>query len=195
MRWELIIPALLVGGILGALIAGLFKKRPGDRFHPVGLRIAANPIFPSMEREKASDSNIVLKYKDITFSASRLFLVELQLVNMGGKDFPEFKFGIALPGGHNAIAGVYEPPDRDHAVEENPSFTPEAWAKEMDFTLRPFKKGDSYALKLYIHVGGQGGELGEIKPTTAESVRFVDIPAIGKKLEEAVRLLGPIPFD
>jgi len=200
IRWEFIIPALMAGGVLGALIVGLFRSGQGrglaqGRMQPVGLKITANPIFPPMKHEKAADTNATLKYKDTTFLASSLFLVEFQVVNMGNRDFREFKFGITLPGNHNAIASNNKPPDRDHVIEENPRIIPEAWAKEAEFTLRPFNMHDSYSLMLYIHVGGKGGDIGEITPSTAEPVTFVDLPALGEKLEEAIRLLGPIPFE
>ncbi len=165
MQWELIIPALLGGAILGALLTGLLRKRPAqkrrDQAQPIGLRMVTNPIFPALKHEGASDAKAVLKYDDVTFLASRVFLVELQVVNMGTKNFPEFTFGISLPTRHHAIASICEPPDRMHAVEEKPSVAPKAWAKEVDFTLRPFNKHDSYVLKLYVHVGGESGELGE----------------------------------
>lgn len=194
MRWEFIIPALVAAGLLGAMIMGMFRRRRGQ-YHPVGLRVTANPIFPPPQTGGRSDAQVVLKYNDVTFLATQLFLVELLMVNMGPTDFHEFKFGLTMPGGHNIIASNCRPPDMEHAVEAKPAVTPENWAKEMSFALRPFNRRDSYALKLYIHVSGKGGGIGEITPTTGEPVTFVDIPAIGKQLEEMVRLLGPIPFD
>jgi hypothetical protein len=136
-----------------------------------------------------------LKYNEVTFLASKVFIVDLQLVNLGDRDFPEFKFNISLPSDHNIIASICEPPDHAHAIENTPAVTPESWAKEMGFTLRPFNARDSYALRLYIHVGTTSKEVTHIVPTTEESVRFIDMPAISKQLEEAVRLLGPVPFD
>ena len=192
IRWEFVIPALLAGGVLGALIAGLLRKRQGT-FHPVGIKRSINPIFPPMERKGSSDAKVVLKYNEVTFLATQLFLVEV--VNMGASDFREFKFGFTLPTDHNIIASNSQPPDKSHAIEESPSVTPESWAKAMDFTLRPFNKRDSYLLRLYIHIGSKSRDMGEISLTTAEQVKFVDLPAIGKQLEKAVKLLGPIPFE
>ena len=194
IRWEFVIPALLVGAVLGAVIAGLLRKRRSG-FHPVGVKKSINPIFPPMERKGPSDAKVVLKYNEVTFLATQMFLVEFQLVNLGANDFQEFKFGIAVPTGHNIIATNNQPPDRSHAIEESPSVTPESWAKAMDFTLRPFNKRDSYVLKLYIHIGSKSRDVGEISLTTSEAVKFVDLPAIGKQLEEAVKLLGPVSLD
>lgn len=199
IRWEFVIPALLAGAVLGALIVGLIRMGKGRGLgkrdtQPIGLKITSNPVFPPVKQEKGADANAALKYKDTTFLASNLFLVDLQVVNMGSKDFREFKFNITLPGTQNAIASNCKAPDRDHAIEENPRVHPEAWSKDVEFTLLPFNIYDSYSLKLYVHVG-KGGDVGEIKPSTAESAHFVDIPALGEQLQKAVRLLGPIPFE
>ena len=207
IRWEFMLAVLLgggfLGGLLGALLSGLMRRRrggtrpggPKTATAPIGIKTTANPILPPIKRTGASDTNAALKYKDITFLASSLFLVEFQLVNLGTRNFREFRLSIALPANHNAIATDCKTPDRDHAVEENPSVTPEAWSKQMDFTLRPFNMSDSYVLNLYIHVGGKIGGIGQIAPTTQEPAHFVDIPALSAKLEEAIRLLGPIPFE
>jgi len=194
IRWEFVIPALLVGGVLGALIAGLLRKRRA-KFHPIGIKKSINPIFPAMERKGLSDAKVILKYNEVTFLATQLFIVEFQMVNLGAGDLREFKFGITLPADHNIIASSCQPPDKNHEIDESPSVSPESWAKAMDFTLRPFDRRDSYLLKLYIHVGSKGRDVGKISLNTAEQARFVDLPAIGKQLEEAVKLLGHIPLD
>lgn len=195
VSWLWVAVALLGGGAMGAIIQTIVRSYQ-TRIQPIGKRIDLLPIFRASDSESSLSAEISISYEGNTQTFKNLFLAEIQVVNRGNKDFPDFKFGATLSGGDRCIYVETSPPDRHHKVEQESIPKPEQPTQEVDFSLKPFNRHDSYIFKLYVVSPEQHRALGAISLGSPSPIRFVDMPTMGELLaasvSEAAVKFGPL---
>lgn len=173
-------------------VVSAYRTRP----QPVGKRIDVVPVFRPSGNEAQLEAAIAVTHAGNTVIFKNLFLAEVQIVNKGNRDLDELKFGATLGDGDQCIFVEAEPPDRHHKVTLVRPVTPEAPRHEIDFSLDPFNRGDSYSFKLYVVIPEHRREPHEMALGSASPIRFIAMPTAGEILaraaSEAVFKVGPV---
>jgi len=178
------IGSLLGGGLMGAFVTAAVSHYR-SRLQPVGRRIEIDPIL----RPKPAGTTLAAKitvehdYRQHTFD--NLFLARIQIVNQGNKDYDEFSFGITLPTEDFVVYLEGSGADRHHAITPSVTVTPDKQAQEVDFSCKPFNRGDSYTLSAFIVTNSAGGP-GDIAVSSKLPVKFVEIPSLGETMGQAI---------
>ena len=79
-----------------------------------------------------------------------LSLARIFLINKGNVDIERFDFGATLKGSNEAIEVRAETPDRHHALDILKPVDLLHPTNELDFTLRPFNRGDKYKISVFL---------------------------------------------
>ena len=195
INWPQVLIALVSGGAAGAIINAVVSSYRARR-QPVGSRVDVLPVFRPSGDASQLHAAIAITHEGKTATFQNLFLAEVQVVNRGNSDFREFRFGATLGNGDACLYVEAAAPDRHHqAVQETP-VAPQAPQREIDFTLKPFNRGDSYSFKLYVVIPPGRREPVEIGLGSSSPVKFVAMPTVGEVLSraasEAVLNIGPL---
>lgn len=170
--WIPILLTLLGGGAAGAIITALVT-RYRNRRQPVFYTLEIiqvfdkNKVYGSVKAtigiENAARSGVDLELENFTVAL-------LTIVNKGNQDVDEFPFGITLEKDTQAFDVTSTTPDRHHVVTCQTAPTATDFRKELDFTLAPFNREDSYSFALYLTYFDS---LGEIRVGSVHPARFV----------------------
>ena len=164
--------ALLGGGAMGAVINNWAINRRNKR-QPIlyGTRttniIRKHQNFPSLRAvltigEDSGPGRAV----------DNLSLATVRLGNKGNQDLDRFDFGVTLQGTDKAIDVKFENPDRHHKVELLTPVSVLEPKQEIDFSLRPFNRGDVYDVSiLFIYERFSEG----LKVSTPHPQRLVEV--------------------
>lgn len=184
VNWVQITAALVGGGAVGAVINALVSSYRSRR-QPVGHRLDVLPVFQPSGGTSGLQAAIAVSREGKTVTFNNLFLAEAQVVNRGNQDLPEFKFGVTLGLGDSCIYVDPSPPDRHHKASLDATPGPDAPRSEIDFTLAPFNRKDSYSFKLYLVIPAGAKEPGELRFGSSSGVTFVAMPTMGETLARA----------
>lgn len=194
VNWPPIIAALIGGGAAGAIINATVAAFRG-RQQPVGHRVDLVPVFRPSGGASQLEAAIAVTNQGKTATFKNLFLAEIQVVNKGNQDLDEFPFGATLGDGDVCIHVEATPPDRFHMFRVLTPATPHSPQQQVDFALKPFNRGDSYAVKLYLVIPDSRIEPEPIALGSASPVKFVKMPTAGEIFAEVasseVLRLGP----
>ena len=184
ISWWQIVPALIGGGAAGALINAGFTARR-NRIQPIGRRIEITPIFRQADSSSDFRAKIAIAHNDSTATFENLFIADIQVVNKGNTDIETFPFGVTLSGGDKCVHVEHTPPDRHHGVSQNPEITPQNPANEIDFTLTPFNRKDSYLFKLYVVIPDDAKDPQNIELGSPNPIKFTEMPTVSETLSKA----------
>jgi hypothetical protein len=124
-----------------------------------------------------------------------LFLAEIRVQNKGNRDLEELGFGATLGDGDRCIFVEAMPPDRHHVVNLPAAVSPLTPQSNIDFTLKPFNRGDTYSFRLYVVIPKTRAEPAKIGLGSASPIEFVEMPTKAEVLarfaSEAAITLGP----
>jgi len=195
INWVQVIVALMSGGAAGAVINMLVSAHRARR-QPVGRRIDLLPVFRQTGGTSPLRAKIAITHGNQTTTFENLFLAEVQVVNRGNSDLNEFQFGATLGDGDRCIYVEASPPDRHHQVIQLTPVSPQGPQQAIDFTLKPFNRGDSYSFKLYVVIPEGQDEPKAIGLGSPSPIRFVEMPTVGEVLAraatEAALTFGPL---
>lgn len=184
ISWWQILPALIGGGAAGALINAAFTARR-NRIQPIGRRIEITPIFRQADNPSGLRAKIAIAHNDSTATFENLFIADIQVVNKGNTDIETFPFGVTLSGGDECVHVELTSPDRHHEVSQNPVITPQNPSNEIDFTLTPFNRKDSYLFKLYIVIPDNAKDPQNIELGSPNPIKFIEMPTVSETLSKA----------
>ncbi|MGH9927659.1 MAG: hypothetical protein ACREA9_00375, partial [Pyrinomonadaceae bacterium] len=187
---------LIAGGAMGAIINNLWLKY-NNRKQPIGIRREIIPIMNQDIRGASLKTKIVLERKGKSSTYENLSLGRVTLVNTGNKDYEEFNFGLTLSGLNMAVALQPETQDRYHEMSSSPPIDLGVLDNEIDFTLKPFYRNDTYSVVIYIlpepRSDGENSLI-EIELIPKHPVRFVELSAYrGLAKSVAIEVMGGIP--
>ena len=193
-NWIQLAATLLGGGAAGAVITLAVNHQRAKR-PVVGFRTEQVPVF---QGGTLGDSDVKAKLVLSSLSGGHgfdipnLFIVKLELINRGSRDFPKLPMGITLTGGDAVVHIASKSSDRHHAVNVVNPPGPAMPLSAVDFELVPFNRGDSYQLNLYIVVPQQTGEPQQIECSSPEPVVFSELPSVGQAAGQALEVALPI---
>lgn len=96
-NWWQIVPALVGGGAMGALLtAGITSFR--GRRQPIGYRTNIIPIFHGSQGGSSLSAELTVWTRTDQVGISSLFVHEVLLINRGNRDFDRFTAGITFAG-------------------------------------------------------------------------------------------------
>lgn len=189
ISWWQIVPALIGGGAAGALINVVLTAHR-NRIQPIGRRIEITPIFRQADNSSGLRAKIAIACNDNTATFENLFIANIQVINKGNTDIEAFPFGVTLSGGDQCIHIDHTSPNRHHEVTQSPLITPQNPTNEIDFTLKPFNRKDSYLFKLYIVIPDNAIDLQDIELSSPNPIRFTEIPTVSETLSKAAEGLS-----
>ncbi|HET7110624.1 MAG TPA: hypothetical protein VFI41_07105 [Gemmatimonadales bacterium] len=180
-EWIKIGAGVLSGGLAGAVLTNIITTYR-SRIQPVGKRLDVTPLFSPGFTGSALSPSITVTSGATTYQFSNLHVAEVQVINRGNRDLARFSFGLTLTPGDEVVHIEPTVPDRHHAVSLANPVSPATKTATPDFTLAPFNRGDAYKLRVFIVAVGDAP--GAITLSSAEAVRFVDLPSITETLAE-----------
>lgn len=189
ISWWQILPALIGGGAVGALINAAFTARR-NRIQSIGRRIEITPIFRQADNSSGLRAKIAIEQNDSTATFENLFIADIQVVNKGNTDIETFPFGVTLSARDECVHVELTPPDRHHEVSQSPVITPQNPSNEIDFTLTPFNRKDSYLFKLYIVIPDNAKDPQKIELGSPTPIKFIEMPTVSETLSKAAEGLS-----
>jgi len=176
--------SLIGGGAVGAIIAAVVTTYR-NRIQPVGRRVEILPLLTSSFSGSVLKPGVTVSDGTSDYKFSNLYVADVQVVNRGNRDNPTFGFGMTLSTGDTAVHVEPYGLDRHHAASLATPVTPAKPSGTLDFVLKPFNRGDSYTLKVFIVAGGS--QPGPITIGSSEPVRFTDMPTLSESIATAAR--------
>jgi hypothetical protein len=183
IQWIQVGAGLLGGGAMGAVFTAAVTAYR-NRKQPVGKRIEWTPIFVSKKEPLSLSAKLVLTKGSTVSEFTNLFIADVQLVNLGNADIAECPFGITLGEGDKCIHLDWASEDRHHAVADLTLLSPAQPVGELDFSLRPFNRRDSYRLKGYVVIPDGHDSPGEIRLSSPRPIRLTDMPSVAETLAD-----------
>jgi hypothetical protein len=181
INWIQVGTALAGGGAMGAIITNLVLLYRNRR-QPVGSRIDILPVFRPSTNQSQLQAAISVLYAGTTANFENLFLAEIRIQNKGNRDLEELSFGATLGNGDRCIFIETMPPDRHHVAKLLNPVTPLDPQSNIDFSLKPFNRGDTYSFKLYMVIPKARTDPAEIRLGSSSPVRFVEMPTTAEVL-------------
>ena len=196
----LIVIILFSSGAIGAFIYAAISLYRNKK-QVIASRVDVFPTFEDTFGASGLRTYITISDGQKEYQYEELQTVQIELLNQGKQDFNEFKFGIALSSGDVAVYVEAQSPDRHHQLEQVTPISFTEPKSEIDFILHSFNRKDSYLLRLLVVTSEKSKPPGDIKFSSPEAIRFVDLPTseeLIKKVAPSTSLaLGPfnISFD
>ena len=191
-----IVASIVGGGAAGAIITQLVAVYR-NRKQPVGYRYESSKLFAPPSGNAAP--RFLVTFTPPIGPATELtnvHTVRLEIINRGNQDKPKMALGVTIPPGQGIVHVEKTTGDRHHHLTIESNLRPEAPSHEIDVVLEPFNRGDLYTLTLYVTLPPQTNEAGPVSLSSAEAVRFVQIPSpteIAIDLVEGLSLpVGPV---
>lgn len=164
--WVPWVVAILGGGAMGAVITAYIANRKNKR-QPVEYTKEIIDIVRKKE-DFPKYAKLVMTEHPLGFgeekSVENLSLVRISIKNKGNQDINEYNFGITLEGENKAVDVRFKGTDRHHKITMGiPGFAinegPKEPVTEIDFTMTPFNRGDTYDVDIYFSYEGSRGEV------------------------------------
>jgi hypothetical protein len=193
-QWIILVASFFTGGAAGAIITAAVTKYKNRR-QPVGYIKETIEIFKKNLELPSLQAILMIGESGggpgIAFE--NLSVARITVINKGNEDIEEFKFGITLTGENKAVDLKWETPDRHHVLTlltpVGLSTTPR---KELDFTLKPFNRGEPYIVNVYYTYTDVPGS---IKLSSSHSTQFIEMGITSEFAKEALELIPIIgPF-
>lgn len=108
------------------------------------------------------------------YNYENLSIVKITLTNIGNKDMEEFKFGITLGEDDKALHVETESKDRHHSIEIGSPISLLKPVKEVDLSLRPFNRRDTYSINLFVTSSGSKLIPDSVQISTFHPVKFTN---------------------
>jgi len=170
-----VIASLVGGGAMGAtLTAAVTSYR--NRRQPIGFRVDVRSVFRQVRSDGNFSVTVGVSDGTSTLQYANLFVVTVELVNRGNRDFSNFQVGFTLAQGDEAILMETVTPDRHHISTVKIAPVPTATLSEIDVALAPFNRRDSYRHEIYVVAAGS--EPGAISIGSPEAVVFKPMPTL-----------------
>lgn len=166
------------GSIVGALLTWLTHFRK-SRIQPIGIHKSAfNANIPKIT-DKYSAS-ILLKRKEDSLNESfefgQIASVNIDIKNLGSIDYSNFSFGVNIPSNSRIIAFQAEGIDRMHNAKCSPEIDLSSEISEVDITLTPFNRTETYSIRMLISTTGKSISLSnDVKVSKKEAVEFLPL--------------------
>lgn len=173
--------ALVGGGAMGAVITATVTHFR-NRVQPIGYRIQYLKVFQGTVGSSSLQAHLKISDGQRVCNFDNLFIAEIDLDNKGNKDFDSFTFGMTLSRSNRAFFVEAGSPDRHHIVQQNTPVQLQSQVSDLDFTLKPFNRGDRYSFKVFLTVASAQDTPKPPRLSSPHSVKFVETPTMREVL-------------
>ena len=169
------------GGAMGSVImAAVTHFR--SRVQPIGYRVQYLKVFQGTMGSSSLQTYLKISDGQHVSNFDNLFIAEIDVDNKGNKDFDAFSFGMTLSRTNRAFFVETKSPDRHHTVQHDSPVQLQSPLSDLDFTLKPFNRGDRYSFKVFVTVTSIRDAPGPPKLSSRHSVKLVEIPTMKEVL-------------
>ncbi len=188
--------SLLGGGAIGAIITAIITNHR-NRIQPIGKDVNIETVFSPGKIFKDHLTKITFSGVDDNYHFDNLYLVRIEMINEGNKDYPEFNFGITLPDYAKAINIKSSGEDRHHTISVSQNIDFSSPTRIIDCNLTPFNRKDIYNISLFVTCTGNN-VISNVDISTDMPIRFKEIQIISETtivlLEEIIKRTSFWPF-
>jgi hypothetical protein len=186
LPWVAILASLVGGGAMGAVITQFAAARRNQQ-QPIARQIEFVEVFTDTLGTSSLQTQIAVVDGTDTVIYKNLHVGIIRLTNAGNIDFNAFQFGVTLSPGDTVIHVDSQTIDRLHRASPNQAVTPKQPKAELDFSLAPFNRKETYTIRLFIVTPPDKSAPGPISIATAHSVRIIDQPSSALSWTEGLR--------
>ncbi|MBD1853994.1 hypothetical protein [Leptolyngbya sp. FACHB-711] len=182
-------------GVLGcSAIAAYLDRKP-----VIAQRIDIIPKLEDLFGSLELQSLITVSNGENSYNYRDLHTVQVELTNQSRQNFDEFEFGIALASDAAIVHMEVQSPDRHRVVKPITPFSFGQPRSQVDLSLQPFNREDSYTFRLLIIVPEGSSSLGTVTLSSPEAARFAELPTTQELLKKAAKAislpLGPFKIS
>jgi hypothetical protein len=198
-NWITIGASILGGGAAGAVINSVVSAWR-NRKQTIAYRIEIDPLFRGSDFLADVRASLTLYSPTGGYAQEipSLFVVNIEVVNRGNKDYSSFNLGFTLSEHDSAVYCVPSSSDRHRQARVVTVLGPGAPVREIDCLLVPFNRMDRYKFNLYV-VAEHGAQVpGDIKLGSTEPIVFSEAPTVTEVAVEAAKIalkLGPLKIS
>ncbi len=177
MNWIEQIVVLLSSNVVIFFI-GLYAKIRKNRKQPIIKRLTLNSFFVPENILDTHKTNITISGigpSEQVFHYRNLYLVTLDLENIGNIDFEKFEFSFTARNYTKIIKQEDETLGSDHTVNSNKKVSFENPVENIRIALEPFNRQDVYKIKFYITNEEQEITSGDLEIDTKIPIKFVNV--------------------
>lgn len=147
-----------------------------NRRQPIGFRVDVRSVFREVGSGQQFSVTVGVSDGSSTMQYANLFIIAVDLVNRGNRDFSTFQAGFTLSEADEAILMETIVSDRHHSSTVAIAPVPKATRREIDVSLAPFNRRDTYRYEIYVVT--TGSEPGAINISSPEAVVFKPMPTL-----------------
>ncbi|HEY2846398.1 MAG TPA: hypothetical protein VGI80_01190 [Pyrinomonadaceae bacterium] len=174
IQWISVIIGVGFGGLAGALLTNIVSAYR-NRVQPISYRLRFFELHAHSRALESLGATVAIVENNQTFSIGNLWMAQLEITNSGNTDLDDFSFGASFSEpGCEALNVELESQSRHHAIGIDKEINFRNRQREMDFTLKPFNRGNTYAINILCsnHLDPAGSH-GDLELSTASPVKFV----------------------
>ncbi|MEP0914414.1 hypothetical protein NDI45_26275 [Leptolyngbya sp. GB1-A1] len=182
-------------GVLGcSAIAAYLDRRP-----VITQRIDIIPKFEDFFGSLELQSPITVSKGEKSYNYCDLHTVQVELTNQSRQDFDAFEFGINLASDTAIVHMEVQAPDHHRVVKPITPFSFTQPRSQVDLSLQPFNREDTYTFRLLVVVPEGSSSLGTVTLSSPEAARFAELPTTQELLKKAAKAislpLGPFKIS
>lgn len=185
LTWIIPTAALFTGGLGGALLT-TFVSSFRSRLQPVSYVLSTQKLFgdhrPNGELRLSVVARGAVNAMADPEHFDHLYLVQLDIINVGNRDLEEFSFGITFNDSDRILFSQCFAKDRHHAIIGAPTPSITIPLSQIDFKCRPFNRRDSYSVTLYAAPALGQTDISEPILSTSQSVRLTREPGLSEQI-------------
>ena len=155
-----------------------------NRVQPIGYRVQYLRVFQGTMGSSSLQAYLKITDGQHVSNFDNLFIAEIDVDNKGNKDFETFSFGMTLSRTNRAFFAETKSPDRHHTVQQDSPVQLQSPISDLDFTLKPFNRGDRYSFKVFVTVDSVRDAPAPPKLSSPHSVKFIEVPTMKEVLRD-----------
>ncbi|MGE5626905.1 MAG: hypothetical protein ACM3X7_02180 [Solirubrobacterales bacterium] len=182
--------SFLAGGAMGAIITQVATS-VRNRIQPVGYKCESIPLFRKNLEGSTLITNVTISDEGVEYAFENLFVVNIEMINKGNKDFDKFTFGVTLDKEDKIINIEKKHFDKFHDINIIDEVSPKQPLNEVEIILKPFNRKDTYNIRMYVVIPEKNQQPSELQFSSPHSVKFTSMPSLG----EATLSIGKLALE
>ncbi len=197
-KWAAVSVSLVGGGLAGSVLTNIVASYR-SRKQVIRYRVDVTPVFTGrlLEADSSLWGSFYINDPTVAHGGEaipNLSIAKVLVQNSGNKDYKDFRFGVTLSEGDEAVRCVIATRDRHHPWKLLTNVSPGAHSSELDFELAVFNRGDLCVVTLYLVASDTSCRPREIALSSPEPIVFRTGPSsaaiVFKALSGATPLVG-----
>jgi hypothetical protein len=181
--WFALIPGLIGGGAAGVFIKAWFDYSK-DKLQPVNYQINRLTLFDGMLPSSSIKASVTLTTNGTETRIDNLHYLKIGIFNSGKSDIPAFAFHATTSADYELVSVDLHQPDAAHKSEVTIAPTPTSRLKDVEITLRPLNRQDSYTVSLYAIANRLHSDQEALTLSTSHPVKFIPLRDTKQSIDE-----------